>query len=204
MNDILLSIAYFPPISYFAAMAQSKSVMIEANEHYQKKTYRSRCYIAGPHGKQTLNIPIIRPSNNQTKIKDALIGGDQNWQKQHWNSIITAYNSSPFLLYYQDEIKDTLFKKYDTIWELNNELLKLLIELLQLNIEIKYTSEYKKSYESILDYRELSSPKSNIKINDYIQVFGDKHGFINDLSILDLLFNLGPEASSYLLSINLD
>ena len=203
MKDIILTTAYFAPISYFAAIAQSNSVNIERLENYQKKSYRSRCYIAGPHGKQMLNIPIERPNKNNTKIQEALVGINQNWQNQHWNSIITAYNSSPFLLYYENEIKEVFFKDYDNLWELNNNLLELFMDLLQINKSISYTNEYNKTYVNISDLRNSISPKKIINNEKYIQVFGDKNGFINDLSILDLLFNLGPEASTYLMRVNL-
>ena len=203
MNTTILTTAYFPPISYFAAIAQADNVLIEANEHYQKKSYRSRCYIAGPHGKQMLNIPIDRQDGNQTMISDAKLLYIENWQKQHWNSLITAYNSSPFLLYYQDEIESVFFKKYDTLWELNKELLALILELLQINIPITYTKEYIKSPSEINDYRGIINPRNIYDNEVYIQVFGDKHGFISDLSILDLLFNLGPDASYYLSKIKI-
>ena len=204
MNTTLLTTAFFPPISYFAAIVQADNVIIEAHEHYQKKSYRSRCYIAGPHAKQMLNIPIDRPNGNNTIITDAKLLYIENWQKQHWNSLITAYNSSPFLLYYQDEIEAVFFNKYDTLWELNKELLALLMELMQIETPISYTQEYIKSPTDIKDYRSIINPRNTPDYEPYIQVFGDKHGFISDLSILDLLFNLGPDASHYLSKINLD
>jgi len=204
MNTTLLTTAFFPPISYFAAIVQADNVIIEAHEHYQKKSYRSRCYIAGPHAKQMLNIPIDRPNGNNTIITDAKLLYIENWQKQHWNSLITAYNSSPFLLYYQDEIEAVFFNKYDTLWELNKELLALLMELMQIETPISYTQEYIKLPTDIKDYRSIINPRNTPDYEPYIQVFGDKHGFISDLSILDLLFNLGPDASHYLSKINLD
>jgi len=204
MNTTLLTTAFFPPISYFAAIVKADNVIIEAHEHYQKKSYRSRCYIAGPHAKQMLNIPIDRPNGNNTIITDAKLLYIENWQKQHWNSLITAYNSSPFLLYYQDEIEAVFFNKYDTLWELNKELLALLMELMQIETPISYTQEYIKLPTDIKDYRSIINPRNTPDYEPYIQVFGDKHGFISDLSILDLLFNLGPDASHYLSKINLD
>jgi len=203
MDTILLSTTYFGPISYFAAIAQAKDVIIEANEHYQKKSYRSRCYIAGPHGKQMLNIPIDRPSGNTTFIKDVLLGKNQNWQNQHWNSIITAYNSSPFLLYYIDEIEAIYRKEYNSLWKLNNELLLLILELLQIDTPIKFTDNFIKTPMQESDLRQSISHKHIINNPKYIQVFSDKHNFIEDLSILDLLFNLGPEAGYYLSNIDL-
>ncbi len=198
MINILLTTAYFAPISYYAAIANADKILIEANEHYQKKSYRSRCYIAGSHGKQMLNIPIIRPNGNQTMIKNAILGTTENWQNQHWNSIITSYNSSPFLLYYRDEIEAVLLAKYDNLWELNKACLNLMMDLLQLDAEINYTTEFEKDPKEYIDMRNSISIKNTATIENYTQVFGDKHGFLADLSILDLLFNLGPDAGYYL------
>ncbi len=207
MKEAIFTSAYFAPISYYVEISKCDKIIIESQENYQKKSYRSRCYIAGPFGKQMLNLPINRPDANQTKIQNALLSVDQNWRKQHWNSIITAYNSSPFFLYYQDEIEAVLFGNQTTLWELNNDILKLMLELLQLNTKIEYNKEYQRSMENIKDFRSSINSKSSINNLEYIQVFGDKHGFIKDLSILDLLFNLGPESNSYLFNnqnINLD
>ena len=207
MNKAIFTSSYFAPISYYIEIFKCDKIIIESQENYQKKSYRSRCYIAGPFGKQMLNIPINRPNANQTKIQEATLATDQNWRKQHWNSIITAYNSSPFFLYYQDEIEAVLFANHKTLWELNNEILKLTLELLQIKTKIEYNSEYQHSIDSIKDNRNRINSKNTINNSEYIQVFGDKNGFINDLSILDLIFNLGPEANSYLFNnknINLD
>ena len=204
MTPTLLSTAYFAPISYFAAVAMAKEVVVEAHEHYQKKSYRSRCYIAGPHGKQMLNVPIDRPSGNQTAITDAKLLYIENWQKQHWNSIITAYNSSPFFLYYKDEIELVFFKKYDTLWELNKELLILFLELLQIDTPISYTKQYNRQAEGYKDLREFIAPKNLLTTTAYVQVFSDKHPYIYDLSILDLLFNLGPDSLAYLEVLSID
>ncbi len=207
MKDAIFTSAYFAPISYYIEILKYDKIIIESQENYQKKSYRSRCYIAGPFGKQMLNIPINRPNANQTKIQEAVLATDQNWKKQHWNSITTAYNSSPFFLYYQDEIEAVIFGKQTTLWELNNDILKLTLEILQLKTTIEYNSEYQRSTENIEDYRSSINSKNTVNNSEYIQVFGDKNGFINDLSILDLIFNLGPEANSYLYNnrnINLD
>jgi len=204
MIPTILSTAYFAPISYFAAIAKAEEVVIEAHEHYQKKSYRSRCYIAGPHGKQMLNVPIERPSGNQTLITDAKLLFIENWQKQHWNSIITAYNSSPFFLYYKDEIEVVFFKKHDTLWELNKELLILFLELLQIETPVSYTKHYSRDAKDSRDFRVSIAPKSPLSTKAYIQVFGDKYPYICDLSILDLLFNLGPESLTYLDGLLID
>ena len=202
MNTVLLHTAYFAPIDYFAAILQADEVIIESQENYQKKSIRSRCYIAGPNGKQMLNIPVVRPDGPNSKIQSVQLSMQQNWRKQHWNSIITAYNSSPFLLYYQDEIKDVMFANYDSLWELNNSILTLMLELLQINSKISFTNIYEKNPSASIDLRNISMGKilnqDVSRSEKYIQVFGNKYDFIPNLSILDLLFNRGPESEGYL------
>ncbi len=199
---ILLSTSYFPPISYMSQIAKTDSVLIEAHENFQKQSYRNRCYIAGPNNKQILNIPVVRPDGNHTAISKVIFSTDVNWKKQHWNSIITAYNSSPFLLYYQDEIKDCLFAEYSSLLELNTAVLKLILELLQIKTNIEFTKSFDPNPSKITDLRNTIHPKkSSLIVNNqktYSQVFDDRSSFLPDLSILDLLFNLGPDARGYL------
>ncbi len=208
MTTAIFTTAYFPPISYFAAILPYKKVMIESFENYQKQSYRNRAYIAAPKGKQSINIPVIKTNGNHTPIKNIIISTETNWKKQHWNSIETAYNSSPFLMYYEDEIKAILFKNHKYLWNLNWELLELMLELLQIETSIEETTSYDKSPEGCYDFRTLIHPKlasiiSPQKNNSYYQVFNDKNGFINDLSCLDILFNLGPDAGTYIRKIRL-
>jgi hypothetical protein len=200
MNKALLTTAYFPPISYFSQVVKAETIIIEAHENFQKQSYRNRCYIAGPNGKQMLNIPVVRPGGNHTAIQKVKFFNDVNWKQQHWNSIITAYNSSPFLLYYEDEIKDVLFADYPTLWEMNLQLLKLMISILQIKTKIEITDSYIGNYGDRLDLRNSIHPKLKTEstFKPYIQVFDDRNGFISNLSILDLLFNLGPETRAYL------
>ena len=202
MKKVLLHTSYFAPIDYYAAILQVDELIIESQENYQKKSIRSRCYIAGPNGKQMLNVPVVRPDGPNSRMQSVQLSLQQNWRKQHWNSIITAYNSSPFLLYYQDEIKDVLFEKYNSLWELNNSILILMLDILQIKSKISFTKTYEKNTSDIIDLRNCSMDKNlNQGIDNsqkYIQVFADKYDFIPNLSILDLLFNLGPESGAYL------
>ncbi len=209
MSAVILSTAYFPPISYFVAILSYDTVFIEAYENYQKQSYRNRAYIAGPNKKQSLNIPVIRLNGNHTTIKDIKLDNSSHWKQQHWHSIKTAYNSSPFLMYYEDEIKAVFYKDHEYLWELNWELILLLLELLQIDNKVSETSLFEINPDDITDYRFVIHPKKETIIKDqlinntYYQVFEEKHGFIEDLSVLDLLFNLGPDAGGYLRSIKL-
>jgi len=199
---ILLSTSYFPPISYISQIAKVDDVLIEVHENFQKQSYRNRCYIAGPNNKQMLSITVVRKSGNHTPIDKISFSEQYDWKKNHWNSIITAYNSSPFLLYYQDEIKDCLFAEYNSLLEMNTALLKLILELMQIKTSIEYTKSFNIETTNIIDLRNTIHPKKPSIIKDiqkpYFQVFEDRYGFLPDLSILDLLFNMGPEAKGYL------
>lgn len=204
MTSAIFTTAYFPPISYFMALLPFKSVYIEAFENYQKQSYRNRAYIAGPNGKQSLSVPVIKTNGNHTSIKDITLSKETNWKQQHWNSIETAYNSSAFMMYYEEEIKAVLFKDHETLWKLNMELLELMLELFQIDTKIIQTTDFEKSPEGCLDYRNIIHPKGEsifadkLSKNTYFQVFEDKNGFMPDLSCLDLLFNLGPDAGGFI------
>ena len=199
---ILLSTSYFPPISYISQIAKADNVLIEAHENFQKQSYRNRCYIAGPNNKQMLSITVVRKSGNHTPIDKVTFSDQYDWKKNHWNSIVTAYNSSSFLLYYQDEIKDCFFTNYSSLFEMNTELLKLILELMQINTPIEFTNSFELESDNTTDLRNIIHPKKPSLIKDiqkpYFQVFEDRYGFLPDLSILDLLFNMGPEAKDYL------
>ncbi len=199
---LLLSTAYFPPISYISQIAKADNVLIEAHENFQKQTYRNRCYIAGPNNKQLLSITVVRKNGNHTPIDKITFSNQYDWKKNHWNSIITAYNSSPFLLYYQDEIKDCLFANYSSLLEMNTALLKLILELMQIKTSIEYTKSFEIEPANTTDLRNIIHPKKLSLINNiqkpYFQVFDDRYGFLTDLSILDLLFNMGPDAKGFL------
>jgi len=203
-STIILSTAYFPPVEYFFFLNHSKNVLIDSFENYQKQTYRNRCIIYGSNGPLSLVIPVIKTNKPKTIFKDILISYDEDWQKVHWRSISAAYNSSPFFLYYQDDILKILEKKHRFLIDLNNELLMKLLDLTNIDTSISQASSYIKDPEE-LDLRNTISPKNKIQeiLNypSYIQVFDDKHGFISNLSILDLLFNEGPNTLEYLKKI---
>jgi len=191
---------YFPTIYQYAKMLQSRKVVFEVEDNYQKQTYRNRCFIYGANGKQLLNVPVTKVSGKQ-KTKDVLISYNANWQKEHVKSLISAYKSSPFFEFYIDELMPVFIEQKKYLLDLNIFIFSKLNEALQVDIPFKITADYSKEIDN--DFRYLVNAKKEITPNlpKYTQVFQEKHQFIPNLSILDLLFNEGPNAEMYLLNI---
>jgi len=199
--SILLTTSYLPPVSIISALFGSERIVIEGFETYTKQTCRNHCFIYGPNGPQLLSIPVFKVFGNHTMVKDIQISYNNHWQKIHWRSIETAYNNSPFFLYYRDQLEPFYRKRIDLLLDFNTELLKVLLGILGLDKKIEYTGHYIKQPEKLLDLRGLDKRKSqfsNILYPEYQQTFHPKFGFLPDLSIIDLIFNLGPEALDYL------
>ncbi len=203
----LFSTAYLPTVEYFYHLNKYQIIYIDIFENYIKQTYRNRCYINAANGKLLLSIPVIKTSGNHTKVKDIEIDHSQPWQKIHWRSIESAYNSSPFFLYFRDEIEPFYIKKYKFLIDLNTELLHTLLKLCEISTEIKFTETYIESNKVFPDFRHSISPKNNnctiSSFLKYTQVFSNKYDFIPNLSILDLLFNEGKMTVEYLKSMKL-
>ncbi|MCD4746175.1 MAG: WbqC family protein [Bacteroidales bacterium] len=209
--SILLSTAYLAPIEYYYHIAKFSEGFIEKYENYIKQTYRNRCLIYSANGMQRLSIPVIKVDGNHTCIKDIQISYFENWQKIHWKSIESAYNSSPFFLYYQDDIKPFHFKKYKFLIDFNQDILNVILKLIGIKTIVKYTSAYQKESSGIPDLRNKIKPGKKIYDNNklniiphYTQVFEAKYGFIPNLSIIDLLFNEGPNTKEYLQGLVFD
>lgn len=202
---MLVSTAYFPPILQYAWLIQNTDIQIEQFETFPKQTYRNRCEILSPNGLQALSVPVIKPNGAKTLTKDILISYESPWQQLHWKAIQTAYNSSPFLLYYQDELEDFFKIKYRSLLDLNEAVIGLINHLMEWKIRVKRTDDFQFPIDvnSLEDKRFALSPKHNVDYHlpTYIQVFADQFPFIENLSILDLIFNLGPEAEAYLVKI---
>jgi hypothetical protein len=200
--SILITTAYLPPLAFISECAYSEKIIIEAFETYSKQTIRNHCFIAGPNGKQQLAVPVNKVDGNHTLTKDIRISYFQDWQKIHWRSIETAYNNSPFFLYYRDYFEPFYFRKFDFLIDLNNSILETVLNTLRLDKEIEVTKQYEKVPESAVDLRKnfgLKNPGTAYPLKKYTQVFEGKSGFIPNLSIIDLIFNLGPEAGEYFL-----
>lgn len=196
--NTLIELQYFPPIAYFATLMKQDNIHIEQYENYQKGSYRNRCEIATANGSLRLTIPLKKGKNNQTSIKDVKIYNETNWQIQHWRAIKAAYGKSPFFEFYADELNPFFHKEYDFLFDWNIEMLNCIIENLNLPIDYQLTTDYQLSNDNIIDFRNKITPKKDTtsiyKPVPYGQVFLEKHGFLPNLSILDLLFCKGPEA----------
>lgn len=205
MISFLLHPAYFPPIAVFAAIVQAETVWFEAFDNYQKQTFRNRMYLYASNGKQTLTVPVKHThSTGRQLYKNVQIENDFNWQKIHWRTLQTAYRTSPFFEYYEDDIYPLFHEPKTSLFELNLESIQLVCDCLQIEKSFKFTSEYLKNYNSqeITDYRYLVNAKNQQAYNfdTYTQVFGQKYGYLQNLSILDLLFNEGPQAVDFLMN----
>ncbi|MEE4197148.1 MAG: WbqC family protein [Bacteroidales bacterium] len=202
-NKALLSTAYLPPVQYFSKLATYDEIWIEAHENYLKQTYRNRCVIYGANGKLALSIPVKKIST-KTRIRDIAIDYDTNWQKMHWKSIESAYRSSAFFEFYADDLAPFYHTRYQFLFDFNHDLIMKLAEQLELTIDLSFTDRYYFPGDHPMDdYRGSIHPKQKVndqdfKVREYFQVFSEKYGFIPNLSILDLLFNTGPEAKEYL------
>lgn len=202
--NILLHPSYFPPISNFVAIAKADLITFEMKDNFQKQTNRNRMYIYSPNGLQMLNIPIKHSKEANQKTKDVKLETDFNWQKQHFKSLEAAYRSSPFFEYYEDDIRPIFDKKHTFLMDLNLQTMAIVSKCLQLTFNYKETNEYFKETNDKIDFRNLiNGKKDTFACNSYPQVFQEKKGFLNNLSILDLLFNEGRYALDYLKKQNL-
>ncbi|MEZ0129022.1 WbqC family protein [Flavobacterium sp. LBUM151] len=198
MKSLLLP-TYFPSISHFAVMAQSENIIFEMEDNFQKQTNRNRTYIYSPNGIQLLNIPVKHAKEAHQKTRDVLIENEFDWQKQHFKSLEAAYRSSPFFEFFEDDIRPIFEKEHTFLMDLNLEVLDIVTQCLRMKLEFSKTREYFHEVENVQDFRYLANGKKDPNsFEKYPQVFDDKHGFINNLSVLDLLFNEGKFAMDYL------
>ena len=197
-KDILIYPTYFPSISHYIAMINADSITFEVEDTFQKQTNRNRMYIYSPNGIQMLNISVKHDSA-KTNFKDIKIDNQYNWQKNHFKSLEAAYKNSPFYEYFVDDLRPLFEKKHEFMLDLNFEIFKLVNEALGISIPFEKTTEYFHEVTDKTDFRYLvNGKKDKTQIEPYTQVFDDKHGFLNNLSILDLLFNEGRYAVDYL------
>ena len=199
MNNILIHPTYFPSISHYVAIVQAESVTFEMEDNFQKQTNRNRMYIYSPNGIQMLNIPIKHSKDKHQKYKDVRIENDFGWQKNHFKSLEAAYRTSPFFEYFEDDFRPLFQKKHEFLMDLNYEIFQLVNDSLGINIQPEKTTEFFHEVSDYTDFRPLvNGKKDTTQLEEYTQVFNEKHGFINNLSILDLLFNEGRYAVDYL------
>tara|TARA_R110002051_G_scaffold8755_1_gene35947 strand:+ start:46478 stop:47107 length:630 start_codon:yes stop_codon:yes gene_type:complete len=197
----LIHPTYFPNLHTFSYIIHH-DICWEAEDNYQKQTLRNRTYIANDRGKHILSIPIIHvgKANGRQKYKDVLIDNSYAWQRQHWRTLQTAYRTSPFFEFYEDEIEPLYTQTFDKLQEFNIKTIAVIFDCLQLEMPTLKSTQFIANPSDKKDYRFLVSAKlkDQLNIEPYVQVFSDRNGFIPNLSILDVLFNLGPNTVDYL------
>lgn len=195
---------YNGPINYFARLIRQKEIILEQFDSYTKQSYRNRCLIMGPNGVIALSIPVIKSHGAKSHLKDVRIDYDSHWNRIHWKSLVASYASSPFFEYLADELSPFYERRFDYLIDLNHDLLDFTFHQLGLEIPVIRSVAFTE-ITSELDPRLFIHPKKDQAVADpdfkpeaYHQVFTDRLGFQSNLSILDLLFNVGSEALSYL------
>lgn len=197
----VLPMFYLPPVEYFTILNRySTDILIEREEHLPKQTYRNRAHIYSPDGILSLTVPVIKGSKKHTKVKDVRISYDFEWQRQHWLSLQACYRSSAYFEYYEDDLAPFYQKKFNYLFDYNEQLLQLILKSIKMKVALKYTDSYEASYSDPADFRQSINPKHNTNPDQkpYFQVFEDRKGFLKNLSIVDLLFNQGPHSADYL------
>lgn len=198
--DILLSSAYLAPVQYYTKLLQCKgNAYIEACDSYTKQTYRNRCVIVDANGSLALTIPTEKTAEGKCLMRDIRISDHGNWRHRHWNALEAAYRHTPFFLYYEDDFRPFYEQKIESLYDFNMGLTRLVCQLIGIDTPLLPTTEYGGT-DSLTDLRECIHPKQAWEADkefapkEYYQVFKDKHGFIANMSIVDLLFNMGPES----------
>lgn len=201
-KGVLLPVLYLGPVSYFRQLKQHQAGRIELErfEHFPKQTYRNRMSIYSPNGKLDLTIPVKKGSKQHTPLRDVRISYEADWQRLHWRSLQTCYRNSSFFEYYEDDFAPLYEMKTEFLIDHNIALMDLSLKILKLQSSYLFTESYQAVPTELDDLRDSFSPKSTETPNQlpYFQVFEDKHGFIPNLSIVDLIFNQGPQSKQYL------
>lgn len=203
--EYIFPLFYFPPVSYLATLIRSEHMVFEVCETFPKQTWRNRCRILAANGLCDLIVPVKRVNGNHTVMRDVLIDNSVPWQRNHWRTIVSAYSSSPFFEFYSDSVESVFKNNYNSLVELNVDILKLFMKLTKSDTEIGYTDTFIKAdrkSRNLVILRDHFSPKKPYPGSNafpvYFQVFGNKFGFQPDLSFLDLLFSEGPSMREYL------
>lgn len=203
--NILLHPTYFPNIASFAVITQN-DVQWEVEDNYQKQTYRNRCYVCTDLGQHMLSIPIQHVGGDQgrQKYNDVLLDNSYPWQRNHWRTLQTAYRTSPFFEFYEDEIAPLYEQSFEKLLDFNLKTIRTTCDCLQIDMPEEKTTGYEVEPSDVQDSRILVSAKRRLEIRQekYVQVFGDRHGFVKNASVLDLLFNEGTNALAYLQNQN--
>lgn len=206
MSRLLLSTAYLPNIQYFRALAQNGEAEIEQWESFPKQSFRNRCQILAESGPMSLSIPVVK-ANSKQLTKDVRISYTENWQPKHWHAITSAYNSSPYFEYFRDDFERFYTQKFDFLLDYNLQLTHLIMDILGMKASIGLTEDYIKQCPSgsTDDLRDAIHPKVQQSEGQnyytqapYPQVFDCKMPFVPNMSIIDMVFNIGEETMWYL------
>lgn len=201
-SSAIFPIFYIPPVAYFSGLKELDfNFILEQYEHFPKQTYRNRASVYSPNGILDLIVPVVRGAKVHTKIKDVKISNEFNWQRLHWKSLESCYRNSAYFEYYEAEFAEFYHRNYNFLVDLNLDILQWLLKQLKKPVEFRFTEEYIKNPEPLIDFRSTMSVKKRAEVRDpkpYFQVFDDRHGFIPNLSMVDLLFNQGPQSRSFL------
>ena len=201
----LIHPAYLPSITQMAIVAQAGAIVFEADDNYQKQTYRNRAYIAQTQGTLLLNIPILHTKGVRKKYTEVHVENAFGWQYHHWKSLQTAYRTSPYFEFYEDDIAPFFKQPVTSLYDHNVALHHTLCDLIGIETPVSFTEEYFKEPKDMVDARNsiLAKGDTGITYPEYIQVFSDRNPFYPNLSVLDLLFTQGPNAISYLENLKL-
>jgi hypothetical protein len=197
----VLPMFYLPPFEYFTKLkSYAPDVLIEREEHFPKQTYRNRADICSPDGKLSLVVPVIKGAKNHTRIKDVRISYDFNWQRLHWMSLQACYRRSAYFEFYEDNLAPFYERKFEFLFDYNQQLLAFLLKAVKLPLTLNFTGSFEPEYNDRADFRKSFSAKKEPEIDQkpYFQVFEERQGFLKNLSIVDLLFNQGPQSVNYL------
>ena len=201
----LLSSTYFGPIQWYQKLHRMPCI-IEQHDHFVKQTYRNRCVIATANGTQTLTVPIERYDGTKCPMRDIRISDHGNWRHLHWNALVSAYGETPFFEFYADDLRPFFEKRHTFLFDLNLDIMHTMCQLLDVRPQVTLSEQYivlPSEDDAVVDFREAIRPKHPLPDADfnptpYYQVRAQRHGFLPNLSILDLLFNEGPEGIFYL------
>lgn len=205
MSKIIIDSQYFGSILYFHLLNSFEEVLIDLGEHFKKSTYRNRCYIPGPNGVLFLSVPLEKGKNQRCKMHKIKISYNDSWQNLHWKTLCACYRRSPFFEYYEEEVYGLIYRENNRLIDLNISILEWVLNTLSLNTNIVFSEKYVENLSSeYVDWRLKLRPNkllkeqiSNFEAPKYIQVFEERTGFKKNMSILDLIFNEGPNAASF-------